>query len=139
MPTLVAAPDTTVRDAIMAALATLSPYGVSAWGVLPVGTVDGLLRDPSDADYIRRAWVVQRQDGGLLAAHAGLGGWRGLYVVRGLSASDALARDARARADAAMQALAGVRAKRTAFVPPYEAPDADGIYTYAYQYEVRVT
>jgi hypothetical protein len=137
--TLVTAPDTTARDAIMAALATLAPYGVSAWGVLPVGTVGDLLRDPGDAEYIRRAWVAQRQDGGALDAYAGLAGWRGLYIVRGLAATDALARDARTRADAVMQALVGVRARRLALIPPYEAPDADGIYSYAYQYEVRVT
>lgn len=144
MTILVTAPDALVQDAIMAALETLAPYGPAAWAVFPVSAqiVARLLADPDDPAHVRRAWVAQRQDGGVLSAYARMAGWRGLFVVRCLSASDALARDGRARADAAMAGLAAsghyIKAKRTAFTPPMPTPDEAGIYTRAYQYDIEV-
>lgn len=144
MTTLITAPDTVAQDAIMAALSALAPYGPAAWSVFPATEqiVARLLADPDDPAHVRRAWVAQRQDGGVLSAYARMAGWRGLFVVRCLSASDALARDGRARADTAMAGLAAsghyIKAKRTAFTPSYAAPDEAGVYTRAYQYEVVV-
>lgn len=130
MSTVIPAALDLAEDVILPALRAL---GAAWWGVAPHGTIGRLTAHPLDAEYLRRFWVAQHQDGGgQFAPRIGSAGWRGEVVVKCYSADDAAARQGRDLAYDAILALLppagyGLQVKP---LPPLAlpTPDPDGIY-----------
>lgn len=127
-----------VEDVLLPALRRAMP---AWWGVAPVGTVERLLKEPSDAAYLQRCLVGQLQAAGRPDPLIGSAGWAGPVVMRCLSADAELARAGRDAGHSALASIvspAGYAVRLRYTSPVLGGRDPDGIYTAASQYEVVI-